>query len=103
MRFALDELRVVGSFEEVSGALVSPVEALGVAAVERAHTSRNVWVRRLDQEMEVVSHQAIGEALPIEPHNRAAEPAEEGQAIVRIGEDWDTGISACRHVIEAAG
>jgi len=103
MRFALDELRVVGSFEEVASALVPPVEALRVPAVERAHTSRNVRVRRLDQEMEVVSHQAIGEALPVEPHNRATEPVEEGQAIECIGEDWGAAIAACRHVIEAAG
>jgi len=72
MGFALDELRVVRSFEEVASALVRQLKRCAYqplsARIPRAMFGSGVSIRK----MEVVSHQAIGEALPLEPHNGAA-------------------------------
>jgi hypothetical protein len=46
----------------VAAVFVAPVEVLSVDAVNILHESRDVFVGSLDDEVEMVTHQAIGEA-----------------------------------------
>jgi len=52
---------------QVPDAVVPLVEALGVDAVESVHAERDVGERSLDDQVEVVVHQAVRKATPVEP------------------------------------
>jgi hypothetical protein len=46
---------------------VPAVELLGIDTVELSHATRERWVNRLDEQVIVVRHQAVGVAEPVEP------------------------------------
>ena len=71
MRVALHQHGMVAALEYVAGAVVAPVEGLGVHAVQIAHAAREVGRRRLEHEVIMVAHQAIGVAQPAPPRDRA--------------------------------
>ena len=103
VRLALDELCVVRRFKQVAPTVVPPVEALRVPAVEGSHSSRDVRFGRLDRQVEVISHEAEGEALPLESRYRPAKAVQESAAIEIVGEDRGARVSPRCHLIEAAG
>ena len=103
VRLTLDELRVVRRFEEVAPTVVPPVEALCVPTVESSHSSRDVRLGRPDCQVEVISHQAEGEAPPLESRDRMAKAAQKSAAIEVVGEDRGARVSPRGHVIEGAG
>src|SRR5919201_4588847 len=61
---ALDQARAETAAEDVVGAAVDFVERTRVAAVQVAHSLRQVRLGRLDDEVVMVSHQAIGVDAP---------------------------------------
>jgi hypothetical protein len=70
---ALHDLAVEAALEQVSLVAVPSVEPLRVASVEVLHADRDVRVRRRDEHVVVVRHQAIRVAPPTEPDDDVAE------------------------------
>ena len=84
---ALDENAPESTVEEMAFVSMAPVEPLGVDTVEPLHPGRNIRARCLDEQMEVVRHQAIGMAPPFEPLDDVLEDLLEPKPIARVGED----------------
>jgi hypothetical protein len=87
------------TLEEVSDAVVAPVEARRVEAVEALHPGRELRLRRPDDEMEVVRHQRPRVELPAVPRCDLAEQPHPGVAIQRVENDRAALDAARRHVI----
>src|SRR5438045_2113830 len=87
----------------MSPSLVLAIEPSGVGAVEPVHATREVRLRRLDDEMEVVSHQHIGGDAPAEALDNLGEEAEEGFPIGIGEEDGALLIAAGSDVVDGAG
>jgi hypothetical protein len=64
---AAHEDRVVPALKEMPVETVALVEVVRVAAVEAVHADREISVHRLDNEVVVVRHQAVGETSPGRP------------------------------------
>jgi hypothetical protein len=65
MAVFLDKDSLVPALEQMAGPAVSFVEELGVNAVQLPHTEREISVRGLDEDVEVIGHEAIGVADPV--------------------------------------
>ena len=85
----LEDARPISRVEEVAGEPVSSVEHLGVQHVEPVHPGGNVRVRRPQDEVVVVRHEAIRVALPVESPDDVAEDGEEQLAIIVVEHDWE--------------
>lgn len=97
------ERGLVARLEEVPLAPVALVEGTGVAAVQPLHPVAEVGIRRLDQQMDVVGHQAVGEQMPaLALDDRDQEPRV--QLVVLVVDKDATAIDAAGDdVIDAAG
>ena len=84
---ALDENAPKSTVEEMAFVSMPSVEPLGVDTVEPLHPGRNIRARCLDEQMEMVRHQAIGMAPPFEPLDDVLEDLLEPKPIARVGED----------------
>jgi hypothetical protein len=62
MSVLLDNDGLVSALEKVSGPPIAVVEELGIDAVQLAHAEGEISVRRLDEKMIVVVHEAVGMA-----------------------------------------
>src|SRR5215210_2184063 len=100
---ALYEPPVEPTLEQMPALGVPPVEPLGVPAVEPLHSLGDVRLRRLDQEMEVVGHQAIAVAPPAVPPHHGFQELDEGGVVGVVVEDRLPTIAPRDHVIDAAG
>src|SRR5688500_2969756 len=60
LRIGLDAGRAVAALEQVASALVTEVEFLGVAPVERLNAPGEARLGGFDQQMDVVCHEAVG-------------------------------------------
>lgn len=67
MRVLLDDDGLISALEEVSRSSMPVIEKLGIDAVHLAHAESEVTVRRLDEKMVVVVHEAVGMAKPAVP------------------------------------
>ena len=52
--------------KEMAASLAAAVEPSGIRAVEPVHAARKIWLRRLDDEMEVIRHENVGGDRPSE-------------------------------------
>lgn len=77
-----------------------PVEGLRVDAVELAHGVGEIGVRRFDEQMEVIGHQAVGMAKHIEPSERLPEDGQERISVNVIKKDRSLSVAAGSHVID---
>src|SRR5436305_2080083 len=82
---------------------MSQVEVLRIPPEEPLHPVREILLRRLEQKVHVVVHQAIGMASPLEPRDGCTEEAKEPPAIVVVREDLLPSIASRRDVEDAAG
>ena len=78
------------------------VELLGEAAVQPLHAGAEVGERRLDQEVDVVVHQAEGETVPALPHDHAGQQVEVRAAIGVVQVDELAAVTAGEDVVHAA-
>ena len=70
VRLLLHNDPLVPALEHMPHAPMPPVEALGIDPVQLAHAFGQVAVRRLDQQVIVVVHQAVRVHGPVEvPHD----------------------------------
>jgi hypothetical protein len=96
---AFDDARVEPALEEVTGARVPAVEADRVHAVQALHPARELGLRRLDEQVEVVVEQVPGVQLPAEPSRHLAQQPEPGRAIAVVEHDRPLLDAAARHVV----
>ena len=89
--------------EHVAVAVVPPVEALGVDAVQVLHAVRQSLGGRLQDEVVVRAHQAERMAVPPVSPDDEAEQTEEQQAVVIVDEDQAPEDAARGHVEDAVG
>ena len=102
MRFPLHVDRRVPSLQHVTGTAVRSVESLGIAGVELAHSARQVGARRLEQQVIVVGHQAVGVATPSGTLAGLGHEAEETPTVLVVEVYVTSGVAARRHVVESA-
>jgi hypothetical protein len=100
---ALDHLRPEPAPEDVVAAPVSSVEGTCVLAVEVAHAVGEVRPWRLDDEVVVVSHQAMCVRAPAVAPRDASEEAHEDPAVAVVDDDRGAVVPACAHVVVRAG
>jgi hypothetical protein len=67
------------------------------------HSGREVWRRRLDEQVEVIRQQGVGDQAPAVPLHDAVTQDEKHPAVLVIVVDGLTAIAARRHVEGAAG
>src|SRR5262245_506112 len=79
------------------------VEVLRVLALQALHAGRERWLGCLDQEVEVVRHEAVGGNAPPIPADHAIAQREKLDTIVVVLEDRLAAVPARRDVIEASG
>ena len=87
------------ALEEVAAAVVAAVEAHRVQAVQAPHAVRELWLRRLDEQMEMVVEQDPDVNLPAEPRLDVEELLEPGLAIEVVEDDRPLLDSATDHVV----
>jgi hypothetical protein len=87
--------------EEVAAAFVPPVEAQGVRAVQELHAAGELLHGRLEDEVVVRGHQAVGVELPAEALACVAEEREEGLAVDAVAVDGGVIDAERRHVEDA--
>jgi hypothetical protein len=87
--------------EEMPPAIVPGVEPLRVHAEEGLHPGREPVPGRVDDQVDVVSHQAEREHTPSVVARHCEEEREEASAVVVVGEDHRPRDAASRHVEDA--
>ena len=87
MTFLLDKDSLEAALQEMPDPLVPTIERLRVDAIEKLHPTRQVGIRRLDEQVIVVAHQAVGMADPAVPHNHIAQHLQKPVAILIVEED----------------
>jgi hypothetical protein len=83
--------------------LMPAIEPSGISAEEPFHARYQIGLRRLGDEVKVISHQAIGVDLPTGLFAGLAQRAEESLAILVIKEDRFTPISPAHQMVDGTG
>jgi hypothetical protein len=102
MRLALHQHGVIAALEQVAGAAVAPVEGLRVDPAEVAHPLAEIGRQRLDHQVVVVAHQAVGVAQPSAPGDGAPEQIEKVLPVGIILIDSRSSVAAPGHVVQGA-
>jgi hypothetical protein len=102
MRVALDQLVVKAALEEVATGVVAPVEPFRIHAVQPVHATGDVWLRRLDEEVIVIRHQAIRMAYPSEEVDHLLHQLNEAEPVAGVDEDLLLAVPARNDVIRSA-
>jgi hypothetical protein len=89
--------------EEMAPALVPGVEPLGVHAEEGLHPGRERVPGRVDDEVDVVPHQAEDEHPPFVLARDGVQKRDEAPSVVLVAEDHHPGDAARRHVEDPFG
>jgi hypothetical protein len=80
---------------------VAGVEARGVQAVQALHPLRERRLPALDDQVEVVAHQAVRVKLPREPVGHAQQQVDEEAPVIVVHEDRTPIDTARRQVVDA--
>jgi hypothetical protein len=80
---------------------VAAIERLRELALNALHTVAQVACRRLDDQVEVVPHQAVREARPRHPRRKARQQCEVPPAIQIVDEERLAGRAAREHMVDA--
>ena len=81
---------------------VAAIEALGIDAVQLSHAAGQVGLGRLDQQVKVVVHQAVGVAVPPEALDDRGESVQECFAVFVVAKHFLARIAARGHMIDSA-
>ncbi len=82
---------------------VTFVEELCVDSIQLPHTEGEVAIRRLDKDMVMVGHEAVGVTDPIIPFVDVLEGVQEVQAVLVVLEDGLLLVTAGSYVINSTG
>jgi hypothetical protein len=89
--------------EEMADASVPLVESLRVDAVEAVHTARHVFELGLDDQVEVIVEQAVGDDGPAGACGRVDEETHPAQAVDVVDDDRHPRDAADSDVEDAGG
>lgn len=103
MAVLLNEDRFVSPLEQMACSLMALIKKLCVDAVQLPHTQGEVTVRRLDQEVIVVVHHAVGMAEPVIPFIDMLECVQEVDPVLVVFENGLLFIATGGDVIDGTG
>ena len=92
MRLLLHQNRRKPSLKEMPHPFIAPVVYLGIATVELPHAQRQIGLRRFNEEMVVIVHQAVGMAAPAVAIDHMGEEGEPLRPITVVRHDVLPGI-----------
>src|SRR5438128_1847145 len=75
------QFAAVRSLKDMARSLMSSVETLRIRALEEPHTSGEIRLRRLEQQVQVVRHQAEGVAEPLELPDERCQYTQEREVV----------------------
>jgi len=87
MAVFLNEDRFVSALEQMTCPLMTFIKKLRIDAVQLPHTQGQIAVRRLDQEVIMVIHHAVGMTEPVIPFIDMLERVQEVDAILVVFEN----------------
>jgi hypothetical protein len=102
VRFVDDRGRAVRTLEDMPGSVVPSIEPLRVRAVEMTHSCAARRLGSLQEEMEVIRHDAVRVAEPCEPLHSSGEHLEPGLVVMGVEEEALLGVAPRTDVKEAA-
>jgi hypothetical protein len=97
-----DEDSLEPTLEEVTDQSMAPMDCLGGDAVELTHPLQEVGIR-LDDEVIMIGHLAIGVAAPVEAAAHLAQRCEPSRAVLKVAIDRLAPITVRGDVIPPAG
>jgi hypothetical protein len=100
LRLLLNDDRLEATFEYVTSAVVPTVEVLGIASVQGMHPPRERRTSCFQQEVVVVSHQAIGVEEPGVIRDDGGEKNQEMAAIGGFTKDRSPFMAAAGDVVQ---
>jgi len=97
----IDNHRVITALQQVPASMVLSVEPLSVNAIEVAHASGQIGLRRSHQEVIVVSHLAVGVHAPMKSLCDLVDDREPFPSIRVVQENAGALIAPGCHMVEA--
>jgi len=102
MLFIVDHEGREAPLKQMANAVVAGVEALRVDPREPVHSLREPRQPRLDDQVNVVAHQAVGVQAPAEAANRLVEELHERRTVDVVPEDQPSLDAAAGDVVDAS-
>ena len=102
MAFLLNQYRLVSALKKVTTPVMVPVEFLGIYPVELSHSSAKRTVERFNDEVVVVTHEAVSMTNPIKEIAAFRKYIEKGCAVLVVAEDFFSFIAARSDVIHCS-
>ena len=87
MTVFLNEDRFVPALEQMTCPLMTFIKQLRIDTVQLPHTQGEIAVRRFDQEVIVIIHQAVGMTEPVIPFIDVLEGVQEVDAVLVVFEN----------------
>ena len=103
MAVFLNKNRFVSALEQMASPLMTFIKKLGIDPVQLPHSEGEITVRRLDQEVIVVVHHAVGMTEPIVSFINVLERVQEVDAVLVVFENGLLFVSAGGDVIDGTG
>ena len=103
MAVFLNEDRFVPALEQMPRPLMTFIKKLRIDAVQLPHTQGEIAVRRFDQEVIVVVHQAVSMTEPVIPLIDVLERVQEVDPVLVVFENGLLFIAARGDVIDSTG
>ena len=103
MAVFLDQDSLVPALEQVAGSMTPVIKELGVNAVHLAHADGEIPVRRLDEKMVVVVHEAVSVAKPVVAFIDEAKDFEKGISVLVVFEYGFFIVASISDMINSAG
>lgn len=100
--FLLHQDRLVPSLQKMPHSVVPAVERLGVDAVKLTHSTRQIGLRRFNEGVIMVWHQAVGMAAPVVTCDDISQNRKERESILVVQEDVLASVAAAGDVINRA-
>ena len=98
----LDQQGFVASAKNVAEELLAMIQADGVGAQKPAHAGHPIRVGRLQHQMKMVAHQAIGMDLPFGLLAGLSQGLEKVQAVHIINENILPAVTTVHHMVDRA-
>ena len=103
MAVFLNENRFISALEQMACSLMTLIKKLCIDPVQLPHAQGEIAVRRLDQEVIVVVHHAVGMTEPVIPFIDVLERVQEVGAVLVVFENGLLFIAARGDVIDGTG
>ena len=100
---AFDQLRLIPTAQDMAGEFVPVIEPEGVGALQPGHADDQIGLRRFQNQVIVVAHQAIRMDLPIGLLTCLRERLDEILPVHVIQIDRFPTVASAHHVVHGAG